>query len=323
MSVARMSGPQTLYPALRPAQQPVDVAAVSVGTDLRHDPARQPYQGLGQSAFDPEDPLESGERYLRLLPHSVLAGALGHQRDSYSRQSLTQLLALVGQVSEESPRQIFPEVRTTNQFTNQSDFRYVGRAQFVGDGHAVGGAQQMQLHPIDGEGTPPYPRCSVEACRLIDLARMQYLQKRRVYEEGFGLSDQLGQDLLAQGLKEASQLSHPPMQRGGVHPLHAREQMDKEPLEVAQEGALGLHAPQLLEERQGEDLGVGELFERLVALPPRVEQCVGVVDEAEQEGECLFQGSEGGGMLWMGHPRYLSSGSRMAFFVPSIHATHI
>jgi hypothetical protein len=51
------------------------------------------------------------------------------------------------------------------------------------------------------------------------------------------------------------------MQRGGVHPRNAREEVDEETLSVAQEGAFSLHAPQLLEECQGEDLRVRELLE--------------------------------------------------------------
>jgi hypothetical protein len=39
------------------------------------------------------------------------------------------------------------------------------------------------------------------------------------------------------------------MQRGGVHLLHTREEMNKETPGVAQEGAFALHAPQLLKER--------------------------------------------------------------------------
>ena len=69
----------------------------------------------------------------------------------------------------------------------------------------------MQLHSVEGEGAPPNPRRSFETRRLVDLARMQYFQKRRVDEEGFGIADQLGQDLPAQWLQETPQLSHPGM----------------------------------------------------------------------------------------------------------------
>ncbi|MGF1471232.1 MAG: choice-of-anchor Q domain-containing protein, partial [Rubrobacteraceae bacterium] len=41
----------------------------------------------------------------------------------------------------------------------------------------------------------------------------------------------------------------------------------------------------------------------------------------EEHGECLFQGSEGGSMLRMGHPRFLSSGSRMAPFLSHTEST--
>jgi len=113
------------------------------------------------------------------------------------------------------------------------------------------------------------------------------------------------------------------VQRGRGEPDHAREEVREETPGVAQEGPLGLRAAQLLEQGEGERLRVRELFERLVAAPPRVEGGVGVVDEAEQDRDSPFQGGEGGGMLGSGHPRFLSAGSRMAPVVPSIHATDI
>jgi len=76
------------------------------------------------------------------------------------------------------------------------------------------------------------------------LARVQYIQERGVDEEGLGLSNQLGQDPPPQGLKEAPESPHAPMQRGRVHPRDAREELDREALEVAQEGAFALGAPQ-------------------------------------------------------------------------------
>ena len=105
---------------------------------------------------------------------------------------------------------------------------------------------------------------------------------------------------------------------------HAGEQVREEPLGVAQERAARFDAPQLLEEGQGDDLRVRELLERFVAAPPGVEQRVGVVYEAEECGHGLFQGSERGGMLLLGHPGLLWSGvGRMAFFLLPIHATRI
>jgi hypothetical protein len=99
--------------------------------------------------------------------------------------------------------------------------------------------------------------------------------------------------------------------------------MDEEPLGVAQKGAFALGAPQLLEERQGDDLRVRELLERGVALPLRVEEGVSVIHDTEQDRDGLFQRGEGGSMLRLGHPRFLSLGDRMTFVVSSIYATHI
>ena len=54
-----------------------------------------------------------------------------------------------------------------------------------------------------------------------------------------------------------------------------------------------------------------------------VEEAVSVVDEAEEHDQSLFQASRRWSSVWVGHPRFLSLGSRMAPFLPSIHATDI
>jgi len=62
---------------------------------------------------------------------------------------------------------------------------------------------------------------------------------------------------------------------------------------VPQERTFALHAPQLLEERQGDDLRVREALEGFVASSTGVEMSVGgVVDEAEEDGKGLFRLSE-------------------------------
>jgi hypothetical protein len=132
-----------LYSALWPHQQPLDVAAIVVGTDLHHDPGRRPYLCLDQSAFDPEDPLEGRICYLHLLPCTMLTGALDHQSESYTGKGLAQALASVGQITKQLPRQSLPEVRTAEHLTNQSGFRYVSDAHVVVDGHAI----EIALHP--------------------------------------------------------------------------------------------------------------------------------------------------------------------------------
>ena len=44
-------------PGLCPSRRPVDMAGVSVGHYLRHNPGGQPNKSLGQGMFDPEDSL--------------------------------------------------------------------------------------------------------------------------------------------------------------------------------------------------------------------------------------------------------------------------
>jgi hypothetical protein len=109
-----------------------------------------------------------------------------------------------------------------------------------------------------------------------------------------------------------------------VQPRYPREQLREEPLGIPQERAFALHAPKLLQEGEGEDLGVRKPLYGLVASSAAgVEEAVGVVYEAEKHCHSLFQVGERVSMLGSGHPRFLSSRVRMALVVPSIHATHI
>ena len=181
----------------------------------------------------------------------------------------------------------------------------------------------MQLHPVDREGAPPYPRGSRKARRLRNLPRMENFQERRVYKQGFRLAYQLREDLPPQRFQEAPELSHPPVQRGRVKPRYAREQVRKEPLGVAQERAFALYPSELLEEREGDDLGVRKPLYGLVLSRTGVEQRIGVIYEAEEHGESLFQVAERVGVCWgraiRGSFREGSDGP----VVPSIHATII
>ncbi len=114
------------------------------------------------------------------------------------------------------------------------------------------------------------------------------------------------------------------MERGREEARHPGEEVGEEPLGVAQERAAGLDAPELLQQGEGQNLRVRELLEGLVAAPSRVEQALGVVDEAEQHGQRLFQGAEPRGILRSGHAELLWSGStRMAPFLLANHATVI
>jgi len=168
-------------------------------------------------SIDPSDPLRStwwhrtlyalqpcGARCYSLPPPAASCRSGGNARSPRrllhcSESHPTSRFGRPG--PEESPRQIFPELSTTDQFTSQSDFCDIGRGEFVTDRHAVGSTQQMQLHSIEGEGTPPHPRRSLNPCRLLDLARMQHRNQRRVDEQSLRISKQLGHDYAAQGLQ--------------------------------------------------------------------------------------------------------------------------
>jgi hypothetical protein len=111
-------------------------------------------------------------------------------------------------------------------------------------------------------------------------------------------------------------------ERGRVKPYHPGEEVAEEPLGVAQERALRLDASQLLEESEGDDLRVCKPFEGLVASSFGVEGSVGVVDEAEQDGERLFRSSERRCKLSMGHPLILWSGFWMALVLAQQTTQH-
>jgi hypothetical protein len=148
--------------------------------------------------------------------------------------------------------------------------------------------EQVQLHPIDGERAPHGPRRAVEFRGPFDLPGVQNRQQRGVHEEGFRVPRE---HFAPQRLQEAPALVYPPVQRGrrkADDPREEvreelREELREEPLGAAQEGALALHAPKLLQECQRQELlRVRELLERCVlAVGPGVEEAVSVVDEAE------------------------------------------
>ena len=103
----------------------------------------------------------------------------------------------------------------------------------------------------------------------------------------------------------------------------AGKQMREEPLAVPEEGTLALHAAKLLQKRLGQDLRIRELLEGLLARSPRVEKPVGLIGEAEKHDHGVFRSGEAWGRVSEGHLLLLVEGSRMAPFVPSLHATLI
>jgi hypothetical protein len=143
---------------------------------------------------------------------------------------------------------------------------------------------------------------------------MQHRQERRIHHQRLRVADDLGYHDPPQRLQETAQLPHAAVEGGRVQPHHAREEVGEEPRRVPEEGPLALHAAQLLEEGEREDLRVREPLERGVDLGPRVEEAIGVVDEAEQHGHGLFQAGRLWGRVRVGHLLLLVAGSRMAPF---------
>src|SRR5215207_986396 len=306
MSVARILGPQLLDATVGTIQVPVNQERVGVGADLGRDPDCQSHQRGSQRLAQTEYPFQAGEGDLYVLPHSAPPLRwLGRQEDIYLGQGYPQLFATVGEISEHPACHLLSQFRLLQQLFSQGDIRYVCRRKLVGDGHPVCGTQHMQLHAVDRKGAPPYPRSSRRgippACRLRNLARMQNLQQSGVYEQGLRISYELGDDLSPQELQVAPEFPHPPVQRRRMQPYHARKQVREEPLSVAQEGALGLHPSQLLEECKRDHLRVREALYGLVELSTGVEQRVSVVHEAEKDAQSFFQIGKRVGMLVLGH----------------------
>src|SRR5215208_1307504 len=193
MSVARISGPLLLDAPLRPAQQPVDVEAVGVGGHLRRDPGDQPRKRLGQRPIHPEDALEGREAHLHLLADwRAPVCLLGSQQHPAPGQFLSECPAAVGQIPKEPPGDAdLLKSGLRQKLAHQEHVCGVCGGQLVGEGHAVGSTQQVQLHPVEGERSPLYPFRSLKTRRrLPHLARVQDLKKRlsfftrRCKEEG-------------------------------------------------------------------------------------------------------------------------------------------
>jgi len=89
---------------------------------------------------------------------------------------------------------------------------------------------------------------------------------------------------------------------------HPWEQVGEEPLCIPQEGALALHAPQLLEQGEGDDFGVRKPLYGLVASSAGVEMGVGVVYEAEEDDQGIFRVDKAWGMVGLGHLLLLGEG---------------
>jgi hypothetical protein len=166
----------------------------------------------------------------------------------------------------------------------------------------------VKLHAVDAEGPPPDPRASGEPRALGNLPGMQYRKQRRVDEQRLRVADHLGEDLPSQRFQKAPELPHSPMERGRMKPHHPGEQVPEEPLGVAQERALALHPSKLLKERERDDFRIRQPLEGLLASGVGVEESVGVVYEAEEDGQGLFRVGEPWGMVGSGHLSLLGEG---------------
>src|SRR5215208_4313419 len=109
------------------------------------------------------------------------------------RPRLPQPLASVGQVPQEPPRYSIPHSRLGEELLGQGDVGDVGGGEFVGERNPIGATDELQLHPVDAERSPPNPCGAYKARRLVDLARMKDTKQRRVDEQGLWLSHQFAE----------------------------------------------------------------------------------------------------------------------------------
>jgi hypothetical protein len=94
-----------------------------------------------------------------------------------------------------------------------------------------------------------------------------------------------------------------------MKPHDPGEQVREKPLCIPQEGAFALHAPQLLQQGEGQDFGVRKPLYGLVASSAvGVEMSVGVVYEAEEDDQGFFRVGEAWGMVCVGHLFLLGEG---------------
>ena len=90
---------------------------------------------------------------------------------------------------------------------------------------------------------------------------MKDLQQGGIHDHGLRISHQLGHDGAPQGFEKPPELAQAAVERGGMEADDLWEEVAEKAGDLAQEGARGLHAPKLLEDGEGDDLGVRELLE--------------------------------------------------------------
>jgi hypothetical protein len=118
---------------------------------------------------------------------------------------------------------------------------------------------------------------------------MQNLKQGGIHDHGLRLSHQLGHDGASQRFEISPEFAYPPVERGGMEADDLGEEVAEKAGDLAQEGALGLHAPKLLEDGEGDHFGIREPLEGSVEIRLRVEDSITVVDLAEQSDDRFFQ----------------------------------
>jgi hypothetical protein len=190
----------------------------------------------------------------------------------------------------------------------------------------IGGAQQMQPHPLDGEGThlthaaasKPVDRLSWRRCNTSNSVESM----RRVS----GSPTDSGTTVRRKGsiLSVSAFSAADATRRGASSCIFSPRAGSGRQRNAGRRAGRSARSPrpQLLEERQGKHLRVRELLCGLVALPPLVEKGVGVVDEAEKT--VIASSMEARLEVCCGGPSDSPTQvPRMAPIVPLIHATHL
>ena len=195
-------------------------------------------------------------------------------------------------------------------------------------GHPVRRTDEVQLDPVDAEGAPPHPRRSLETRRLLpDLPRVQHREQGRIDDHSVSGSPTSSSAATSRrrGSRKRRSFFTRRLKEEGWSPTTPGNRCEKN-RRASRKNERSLSTPRSCWNKARVTISPsprGALYGFVASRAVRVEMGVGIVYEAEEHAQSLFQVEERVGMLGLGHPRFLSPRVRMAPVVPSIHATHI
>jgi hypothetical protein len=256
--VARLSGPKLLDASLRPTQLPADVATVGAATFAAILVASPTSVLASVPSIPNTTPLRAAKR-------TSTCCRIADLRSARSFTSSTPRLARVSASAlprwARSQRTFSPSLRpdrrpravprpTAHLRRWQPSPR---RIRANGWWRTKGAASRRK--PIRA---PSRPRRPLKACRLANLPGTQNLKQRRVDDQRLGVAHEVSHRSTPERFQLAAQPADSSVQRRRVQAHHAWEQVREQAsfASVAQERSLGRYASQLLQEVQGQYVGV-------------------------------------------------------------------